>query len=308
MKKKGFIEGMREYVALLQKEQRFSTAKSYLDALRSFVRFKATEEIAYEEITKTCLHEYELYLQKEGRSRNTISTYMRRLRCIYNRAVEKGEAPYIPNLFSGVFTGIESRRKRSLPLKELHRLMTVPVKEPRLRKTQLAVCLMFQYGGMSFVDFAHLKSENVRDNILSYQRRKTGTSIRLEVLRSANAMQQELSRKTSHSSHYLMPFLSGTQKGEAAYLEYQNALQQFNRNLKALKTRAGIKSPVTSYSIRHSFANQLKEQQVPIEIISELLGHQSIRTTQIYLRSFSLDKLTKVTNDCFRKVYMYKEK
>ena len=51
MKKKGFIEGMREYVALLQKEQRFSTAKSYLDALRSFVRVKATEEIAYNELT-----------------------------------------------------------------------------------------------------------------------------------------------------------------------------------------------------------------------------------------------------------------
>ena len=48
--------------------------------------------------------------------RNTVSTYIRRLRCIYNKAVENGEAAFIPSLFKGVFTGVESQRKKSLPL------------------------------------------------------------------------------------------------------------------------------------------------------------------------------------------------
>ena len=60
--------------------------------------------------------------------RNTVSTYIRRLRCIYNKAVENGEAAFIPSLFKGVFTGVESQRKKSLPLGDLNRLMTVPVK------------------------------------------------------------------------------------------------------------------------------------------------------------------------------------
>jgi len=52
----------------------------------------------------------------------------------------------------------------------------------------------------------------------------------------------------------------------------------------------------------------LKEQNVPIEMISELLGHKSIKTTQIYLRSFSLEKMTEVNSTCFGCVYNYVSK
>ena len=48
--------------------------------------------------------------------------------------------------------------------------------------------------------------------------------------------------------------------------------------------------PITSYSIRHSLRMILKEQDILIEMISELLGHKSIKTTHIYLKSFSLEK------------------
>ena len=60
-----------------------------------------------------------------------------------------------------------------------------------------------------------------------------------------------------------------------------------------------------TYAARHSFAMTLKEQNVPIEMISELLGHKSIKTTQIYLRSFSLGKMTEVNSACFGGVYNY---
>ena len=105
--------------------------------------------------------------------------------------------------------------------------------------------------------------------------------------------------------HDLFPFLSGTKNGHEEYLEYNAALSRFNRNLKTLKEVAGITSDVTSYTIRHSFAMALKEQNVPIEMISELLGHKSIKTTQIYLRSFSLEKMTVVNKSCFENVYNY---
>ena len=62
------------------------------------------------------------------------------------------------------------------------------------------------------------------------------------------------------------------------------------------------------HTIRHSFAMALKEQNVPIEMISELFGHKSIKTTQIYLRSFSLEKMTEVNSTCFGCVYNYVSK
>ena len=281
MDEKDLVEGMREYISLLQKEGRYSSAKSYQDAMNSFIRYSGTDRIPYTYINKDTLRRYEAYL------------------------LEKGEAAFIPSLFKGVFTGVESQRKKSLPPGDLNRLMTVPVKGEKLRKTQLALCLMFQYGGMSFVDFAHLNRGNIKNGILDYNRQKTGTSMRLEVLDTAEAMYKELAGERGGGSGYLFPFLSGTKNGHEEYLEYTAALSRFNRNLKTLKEVAGIVSDVTSYTIRHSFAMSLKEQNVPIEMISELLGHKSIKTTQIYLRSFSLEKMTVVNKSCFENVYNY---
>ena len=147
MDEKDLVEGMREYISLLQKEGRYSSAKSYQDAMNSFIRYSGTDRIPYTYINKDTLRRYEAYLLEKGCMRNTVSTYIRRLRCIYNKAVENDEAAFIPSLFKGVFTGVESQRKKSLPLGDLNRLMTVPVKGEKLRKTQLALCLMFQYGG-----------------------------------------------------------------------------------------------------------------------------------------------------------------
>ena len=90
-----------------------------------------------------------------------------------------------------------------------------------------------------------------------------------------------------------------------AVLRSANMSIGINLLMKTLKEVAGIVSDVTSYTIRHSFAMALKEQNVPIEMISELLGHKSIKTTQIYLRSFSLEKMTVVNKSCFENVYNY---
>lgn len=308
MKKKSFVEGMREYMDQLKQEKRYSSAKSYQDALNSFVKYSGTECIPYSAINKDNLRRYEAYLLEKGCMRNTISTYMRRIRCIYNRAVEENKTPYVHDLFRNVFTGVESKRKKALPQEEMYRLMTVETGDPTLRETQMALCLMFLYGGMAFVDFAHLRADNFKNGILDYKRQKTGTPMRIEVLAMARTMSDKLAGLTSDSSKYLYPFLCGTKTVEEGYKEYKVTLARFNRNLKALAKIAGITSVISSYMIRHTFATTLKELEVSIEMISELMGHKSIKTTQIYLKSFSLGKMTEVNRACFNSVYNYMSK
>ena len=162
MEKKDLVEGMSLYIYKLRMDGRYSTAKSYQDALNSFMRFCGLEVIPYIYVNKENLRRYQAFLLNKGCTWNTVSTYMRRIRCVYNMAVEEGLAPYIPYLFKGVFTGIESKRKKALPQDLLRSLMTAPLDDPELRKTRQALCLMFQFCGMAFVDFAHLKKENVR--------------------------------------------------------------------------------------------------------------------------------------------------
>ena len=309
MDEKGFVEGVRRYMSQLREEKRYSSAKSYQDALNSFIKYSGTENISYSDINKANLHRYEAYLlEKRLHVQHGFHVYASYRVASITRRSKNGDAEYIPGLFQGVFTGVESKRKKSLSLENQHKLMTVKVESEVLRETQLVVCLLFQYAGMSFVDFAHLKERNIKNGILDYNRQKTGTPMRLEILDTAELMRKELMGDKKPASGYLFPFLSGTKTGYEAYLEYNAALSRFNRNLKALKKAAGIASDVTSYTIRHSFAMALKEQNVPIEMISELLGHKSIKTTQIYLRSFSLEKMTEVNSTCFGCVYNYVSK
>ena len=87
------------------------------------------------------------------------------------------------------------------------------------------------------------------------------------------------------------------------YTEYQNTLRHFNHGLCILSRTLGLKENISSYTLRHSWATIAKYIGVPIEMISELLGHKSIKTTQIYLASFKASDLAKVN----KKVYKYVE-
>ena len=78
MKKEDVVGGMLAYIAHLREVGRYSTAKSYLDALRSFKCFCGMEEIPYAYIDKERLLLYQAWLSKRGCMRNTVSTYMRR--------------------------------------------------------------------------------------------------------------------------------------------------------------------------------------------------------------------------------------
>ena len=64
-----------------------------------------------------------------------------------------------------------------------------------------------------------------------------------------------------------------------------------NRKIKELAQLAGIDEEVTSYFARHSWATIAKRKGVPVALISEGLGHQQLKTTQIYLDSFDDDAL-----------------
>lgn len=76
--------------------------------------------------------------------------------------------------------------------------------------------------------------------------------------------------------------------------EYQSALRHFNQGLCVLGKTLGMKGNISSYTLRHSWATTAKYIGAPIEMISESLGHKSIKTTQIYLAGFNTSDLAKV--------------
>lgn len=292
MKKKKFTQCAENYICFLQENDCYTTAHVHESALNAFIIFAEKASIPFKFINRDKLKQFEIHLEKLGRKPNTISTYMRSLRCIYNKGVESGDAVYIPRLFRDVYTGVESLQKKALTGEDLQVLLTKPAESEELQDTQAAVNVMFQCCGMAFTDLAHLKRENIKNETLEYHRKKSGTPMKLEILSTAKEAMDKIISKGD--TEYLFPFLSGLTTGLDAFVEYRSALSKFNRKLGALAKALGLAIHVTSYSIRHSFATALKRQGVPIEMISELLGHKSIKTTQIYLSSFSIEEHTKI--------------
>ena len=121
--KNSFTGCAKAYIRNLQEEGRYSTAHVYKNAILSFAKFCDTPEVAFGQVNRDSLRRYGQYLYDCGLKPNTVSTYMRMLRSIYNRGVEAGTARFIPRLFRDVYTGVDVRQKKAIPVKELHTLL-----------------------------------------------------------------------------------------------------------------------------------------------------------------------------------------
>lgn len=121
MRKDGFTVCANNYINCLRQEGRYATAHVYENALRSFTIFCGTECVSFSLITRENLKRYSSYLMSCRLKLNTISTYMRMLRCIYNKGVDTHQAPYIHRLFRDVFTGVDTRQKKAIPINDYTR-------------------------------------------------------------------------------------------------------------------------------------------------------------------------------------------
>lgn len=309
---------MMSVITDLENSGRYSTAHVYRCALKAALNYGGAS-MRLEEITPAWLKDYQAYLLAHQLLWNTISTYMRMVRAVYNRAVDEGLVPYIPHHFKGVFTGRQVNHKRALEGDEMRRVLSeevdsevedqradlenkkvedAPASPARYNLLWARACmeLMLRFHGMPFVDLAHLRKSDLRDGYLTIRRYKTGMPLSIEVSPAAMA----LLRRYAHpdpDSPYLLDILDGTLGGKQAYQEYQRVLRLLNLRLSQLSRKRGVGRNVSSYSARHTWATVAKCCGIPVEVISEALGHASITTTEGYLKQFdnrTLGKADKV--------------
>lgn len=306
MEESSFTDYMGRVIEDLKTEERYGTAHIYEYALRAFCQYEKTDDIPFCTFSKAEMKHFELFLLEMKRSWNTISTYIRVLRAVYNRAVDENIIKGEYRLFNGVFTGVTSEKKLALDAHDMQELVnesknaevTKAVNASKgLLKARHTLTLMLLLQGIGFADLVHLRKENLKRNakgqyVLHFRRQKTG--MELNILASPEAMEIiNCYRSTDASSPYLLNLLDGTGKGEEAYREYCRQLRSLNYHLARLAAICGINQNVSSYTARHTWATLAKFCEVPEEIISEGLGHSSLEVTRTYLKRFETDKMNK---------------
>lgn len=300
MKQVTFTEYAGKCIASLVKEGRYSTAHLYANSLRSYTEYLNKPVVPFRDFSREKLMKYQRWLFSRLKSPNTVSTYMRMLRSIYNKGVDAGYAGYVVRQFHDVYTGVDTVRKKALPRNELHTLLYQDPGTDLLRRTQCAARLLYQFCGMPFVDLFYMRKSDIIGGVLAYHRIKTGVKVCVKILQPAIYTLDRLrvlssSQKDKNRCYKLdIPSDKTRHKTLSGYCEYRSALRGFNSHLSLLAKRLGIRSRISSYTLRHSWATIAKNTGASIEMISELLGHKSIRTTQIYLSSFDTVDLATV--------------
>ena len=275
----------KNVIASLYEAGKARTAETYNNTLNSFMRFRGGRDLLIGELDSEKVEAYETYIIKTlGLAKNTSSFYMGILRAIYNRAVDRGLVVNT-NPFKNVFTGMDKTAKRAVDADSMHRIITLNLAEnPRYDFARDMFLFSFYTRGMSFVDMAFLKKKNIKNGILSYKRQKSGQTL---FIHWENCMQQIVDKYDMGDSPYLLPII--TEVGINERKQYLAKIHNVNRNLQEIGRLLGLELPLTSYVARHSWASIAYNSNIPVAVISEGLGHDSEKTTRIYLSSLNAD-------------------
>ena len=282
---------MHGVIAQLKQLGKIRTSETYTATLKSFMTFREDQDVPLDGITSDLMLLYEAYLKARGVRMNTISFYMRILRAVYNRAVERGLTEQ-KNPFRHVYTGVDKTAKRAIPVKAIKALKELDLSmKPSLDFARDMFMFSFYTRGMSFVDMAYLRKSDLQNGILTYRRRKTGQEL---AIKWEKCMAEIVTKYPDNQTNYLLPIIK---EKENERKQYDNALHLVNYRLKDLSKMLKLQRPLTMYVARHSWASAAKAKNVPLSVISEGMGHDSEATTQIYLASLEtsvVDKANKM--------------
>lgn len=257
-------------------------AKRKLEFREKTGKAKITD-LRFEELTYDFLVKFETYHLAAGNGLNGLAVYMRTVKAIYNKAVKSGLTDRNHYPFEHYRIKTVPTKKRALEEEWLTKLITLSLEpdHPCFNERNYFVASYMMYG-MNFADMAFLEKTDINQGRILYRRRKTG---KLYDIKITPPLQTILSFYTEQypDSSYIFPII----KRKTPLLierDIQWARKRYNQKLKMLAELCGIEKNLTSYVSRHSFATQAMLQQVPVNAISIMLGHSSLKTTEIYLK------------------------
>ncbi len=289
-KRHSFFQYTETIIAALRKSNRIGTARSYqgvLSVLRSFIHGK---ELSFTDITFSFLHSFEVEHLSKGNGINGLAVYMRTIRAIYNKAIKEGIAevgwyPFIAYKIKHAPTA-----KRALGRPQVTKIIAciLPEAHPCFHARNYFIASYLLYG-LNFADLAYLKKTDVANGRVHYRRKKTGKLYDIKVTEN---LQHILSHYITAypEREYIFPVINrSTPEGQEKDIQW--ARKRYNKRLKDLAALCGIDTPLTSYVSRHSFATHAMLLEVPVKAISTMLGHSSVKTTEVYLQNLPTDVL-----------------
>lgn len=288
----------QEIIDRLEKTNRIGDATVKKDLLRSLKKFTNNKDLAFSDINYSFLLKYEEDFLQRGVSENSISVYMRTLRAIVNLAIKEehcNQSDYAFNTYKISKLNTDTQ-KRAINKEEMLKIINfdTEINSSEWHSKNYFIFSFYNIG-MNFRDLAQLKWSNILYNRIMYKRSKTGKSFDIKIQPRTQAILDLYSKGNENSDDYIFPILNPeihkTPQSKIDRIKKIN--KRVNKDLKEIAKSVGIKAThsITHYVARHSWASIQKQNGVGTSIISESMGHDSEKTTSIYLQSFVNDVL-----------------
>ena len=239
---------------------------------------------------------------KNKKSISTVGIYLRSLRAIFNQQnIDTSLYPF--GTGKNKYTIPASKNiKKALTVEEIARIYNYEAASmSAMDKAKDYWIFLYLSNGINIKDFCLLKWKDIKGNMLTYKRAKSQRSKRESKLISValkdetTAIIKKWGQPSINKEAYIFPHLQPEFTAEKQRAVYQQLTKTINKYTKLIAKEVGIEKNVTSYYSRHSFATVLKRSGAKTEMISELLGHSSVNTTESYLDSFENEQIQEQT-------------
>ena len=289
----------RQQIAKKEQMQCVGTKNNYTNAVNRFIEFRNQKDLTFSQMTADMMEMYQAWLWNRGVGQNTVSFYLRTLRTLHHKAVEAGQATS-NDIFAHVQTANVRTAKRAISIKDIRNIEKLELQiGSSIDKARDLFLLSFYLRGMAFVDMAFLKKSDLKCGMVSYNRRKTHQNLNIEWIKPMQVIIDKYAEQTKDSP-YMLSILTG--KETSPYTQYRKVEYNTNYNLKKIGKMIGLKIPLTTYVARHTWASIALHMNIPIATISEGMGHNSYKTTQIYLESIDVATINEANRRIIRKI------
>ncbi|HEY8931331.1 MAG TPA: site-specific integrase [Mucilaginibacter sp.] len=239
---------------------------SYKSQITKLLKFK--KAIGFSDITEKFINDYHYYMiHRLGNNENTASKSLRSLRTFVNIALRYGLMKSNP--FKYITIKKVDGKRDFLNADELNKLTQSyfdgEITNPMEREI-LNYFLFSCYTGLRYSDLRSLQMSSVEKNMLQIKMHKTGYIVTIPLTQKAL---QLLPSVISISSN-------------PVFRVYCNKVT--NRVLKQIGIKCKIPKKLTCHVARHTFATVSITLGIPIEVVSKLLGHTNLKTTQVYAK------------------------
>ena len=281
----------------LKLENRIGTASVYLDTRNRVREFTKNSTIYFQDIDLKFIERFEKHLLENGNKVTSTGIYLRTFRALINKAIKDGLLDESSYPFKNFSIKSGTTRKRALSKDSIKRLLGYKAKKGS-RQFHSLNYFTFSYlaRGINLKDMANLTwKDNLVENKIVYVRaktEKTKSSPEAIVIKVEEPIAKILN-KYPKRTHYIFPIMEEGITESAKRYRIKATLKKISKDITAIATELKIPEAddITFYWARHTYATVLKRSGVSIAIISEALGHESEKTTQVYLDKFDNDTL-----------------